>query len=182
MNRLFVLFLLLLLSCNSTRLHSSLFFNEALQDSLDLYISQVKGIRNPYKAPTIMDIWINVEEDNSNKKLDTLVFISAVYRIGGPPGYADSDEDSIISYPCDLKGSGFVKGRMCVIKYINNNTFPTLVNEKRLTLPREKFDFFLNYRGPFYDVSISRSSRMYRLDGKNRVVLVEKTRGKFEKE
>ena len=162
MNRLFVLFLLLLLSCNSTRLHSSLFFNEALQDSLDLYISQVKGIRNPYKAPTIMDIWINVEEDNSNKKLDTLVFISAVYRIGGPPGYADSDEDSIISYPCDLKGSGFVKGRMCVIKYINNNTFPTLVNEKRLTLPREKFDFTIHSYIFFVSSIISIIYSMYR--------------------
>ena len=128
-----------------------------------------------------MDIWIDVEDDSINKRLDTLVFISAVYQIGGPPGFADSDDDFFISYPCDLKGSGLVKGRMCVIKYINNNTFPTLVNEKELTIPREKYDFFLKYKGPIYDVSISRSSRKYRLDGKNRVVLVEKTMGKFEK-
>ncbi len=181
MNRLFVLFFPLLVSCNSTRSNSVLFLNEALQDSLELYITQVKGIHNPYKAPTIMDIWIDVEDDSINKRLDTLVFISAVYQIGGPPGFADSDDDFFISYPCDLKGSGLVKGRMCVIKYINNNTFPTLVNEKELTIPREKYDFFLKYKGPIYDVSISRSSRKYRLDGKNRVVLVEKTMGKFEK-
>lgn len=183
MNRLlFFPLLSFLLSCEPSGSHASLFFNDALQDSLELYISQVDNINNPYQAPTIMDIWINVEDGNNGKELDTLVCISAVYQIGGPPGHVDPNEDILVSFPCVLKGAGRVKGRMCIIKYINNNTFPELVNEKQLTIPREEYDFFSQYEGPIYDVSISRSSRKYKLDGDNRVVLLEKTIGQFEKQ
>lgn len=177
---LFLLFLLIGISaCNHADLHSTLFYNSALEDSLEQYISYVPEIKNPYGAPPIMDIWINIEKKCDGVK-DTLVFISATYRIGGPPGYQDSWDSPFISYYCETRGAAWVAGRMCIIRYINHNSFSDLVNESVLTIPPKEFDFFLTYDGPTYDVAISRSSRLYRISGKDSVILLEKDVGDFE--
>lgn len=177
---LFLLFPLALLSCEPRKSSPVLFFNKALQDSLEQYISQVQDIENPYGAPTIIDIWINITSDWSEGEKDTLIAMAALYQIGGPPGHAESFDGPIISYPCDIIGAGKIKGRMCVIKYIDNNVFPYLVNESILTIPREEYDFFYQYDGPLWDVRISRSSRLYKLNGKDAVCLLEKDVGDFE--
>ena len=171
---------IVLSSCRHDYSASVLFYNHSLEDSLELYISQVRDIQNPYGAPTIMDIWINVDSDDDGKPRDTLVFVSASYRISGPPGSQDSWDEPIISYPCLTKGAGWISGRMCVIKYINNYTFSNLVNEALLTIPPKQFDFFSSYDGPIYDVRISRSSRLYRVHGKDSVTLISKDVGDFE--
>ena len=176
-----LVFAIVLSSCRHNGSASVLFYNHALEDSLELYISQVRYIQNPYGAPTIMDIWINVDSDDDGKPQDTLVFVSASYWISGPPGCSQGSwDDPIISYPCSTKGAGWVSGRMCVIKYINNYTFSNLVNEALLTIPPKQFDFFSSYDGPIYDVRISRSSRLYRVHGKDSVTLISKDVGDFE--
>ena len=173
---------LVFISCNCNETKSVLFYNNALEDSLELYISQIGDITNPYGAPTIIDIWINVDSEENNKSLDTLVFISASYMVGGPPGYQNSWDGPIVSYPCEIRGAGWVAGRMCVVKYINNNDFADLVNEAILTIPPEKYDFFSSYDGPNYDVRISRSNRLYCINSKGSVILIEKDVGDFEKD
>ena len=176
---LLFLSLLTLSSCRDKKAQK-LFYNQALQDSLELYISQIQDICNPYNAPTILDIWINITSDFSGTERDTIIAMSAVYRISGPPGYSESFDGPIISYPCDVVGAGWQNGRMCVVKYIDGNIFPFLVNEGILTIPRKEFDFCYQYDGPSYDVRVSRSTRIYKLNGKEAVNLLEKAIGDFE--
>ena len=93
---LLFLSLLTLSSCRDKKAQK-LFYNQALQDSLELYISQIQDICNPYNAPTILDIWINITSDFSGTERDTIIAMSAVYRISGPPGYSESFDGPIIS-------------------------------------------------------------------------------------
>lgn len=167
----------MLLSCKSERPGTALFYNRSLEDSLECFISHIEEVSNPYGAPTIIDIWLNVEIDESQNRNDTLVFISASYQIGGPPGFQSTSDKTIISYPCAVKGAGWVSGKMCVVKYINNNAFPSIVNEKLLTIPKRDYDFFSHYQGPIYDIRISRCSRLYKLDGNDSVILLEREDG-----
>lgn len=166
--------ILLLLTCKHEKANLSLFYNKALEDSLELYISQSREIINPYGAPTIMDIWINVQDCCAETTKDTIVYISPSYMISGPPGYAISIDEPLVSYPFSIMGAGWVKGRMCVIKCINNMTFAELINDKLLTIPRKEYDFFYQYEGPHFDISVSRSDRIYKLNGKDSVILLER--------
>lgn len=168
-----------LFSCKENKLSTVLFYNKALEDSLELYISQTGVIKNPYNAPTIMDIWINVTADYTGVQNDTIVAMSASFILSGPPGYSDDEGESFISYPCVTAGAGIIKERICIVKYIDNHTFPSLVNEQNLTVPRDKYDFFYTYNGPIYDVAITKTSRLYKLNGKDSVILLDTTIGGF---
>lgn len=168
--------------CGSSQINNSgpLFLNMALQDSLVHYISQVPEIENPYHAPTIMDICIKLNENDERSRRDTIVSISAVYEILQGPVRIDT---SIVSGENEgtILGACIVNGRMCVVKKAGKIDISCLLDEKRLTLSREKYDFFYQYEGPIYDVGISRSTREYKLNGKNQVVLIGKTIGIFER-
>lgn len=178
----YILLFFLTISCRSGQITSSgpLFSNMALQDSLVLYISQVPEIENPYHAPTIMDICIKLSENCERSKSDTIVSVSAVYEILQGPIRTDTsifpDEDDGI-----ILGACIVDGRICVVKKVGTIDVSRLLNQESLTLPREKYDFFYQYEGPIYDVSISRSTREYKLNGRNQVVLVGRTIGVFER-
>ncbi len=179
---IFILFPLLVSECNrvDSSEESPLFYNTALQDSLILYISQVKEIRNPYNAPTIMDISIRIEEDSLYNQLDTIVSISAVY--GLLMGPIVIDETNARSYDAETKrlGAGIVNGRICAIKEIEKGIGSNLVDLNQLSIPREEYDFFYHYEGPIYNDHVSRSTREYLLNGKDSVILIGKTIGDFE--
>ena len=190
---IFILFPLLVSECNrvDSSEESPLFYNTALQDSLILYISQVKEIRNPYNAPTIMDISIRIEEDSLYNQLDTIVSISAVYGLLMGPIVIDEtnlnitkvyDNSTARSYDAETKslGAGIVNGRICAIKEIEKGIGSNLVDLNQLSIPREEYDFFYHYEGPFYNDHVSRSTREYLLNGKDNVILIGKTIGDFE--
>ena len=178
----FLLVFLLIISCRRGQItnRGPLFFNRALQDSLELYISQVPEIENPYHAPTIMDICIELRESNERSRIDTIVSVSAVYEVLLGPIIIDtscfSGEDVGI-----LLGACVVDGRICVVKKVRTIDVSSIIDEKCLTLPREEYDFFYRYEGPIYDVSISRSTREYQLKSNNQVALVGRTVGVFER-
>lgn len=169
-------------SCMGHKPSVPLFYNKALEDSLEHYIFQAGEIKNPYNAPTIIDIWIKVEDMETELIQDTLVFIAASYEIGGPPAFQESVDGPIIPYQCTIRGACRINGRICVVKYINNTEVPELVNTKILTIPAEQYDFFSSYRGPVYNVRISRSSRLYRISENGSVSLIEKDVGDFERQ
>ena len=166
MKRILYLFTLLF-SCSQQQ--NDLFCLPALQDSLETFISCIDSIPNPYNAPTIVNVNIEVSAEN-----DTLVSFVAHYGFVYPV-------DNNMKMIGQTYGGIRIDSTIVVVHSDSIETVKDLINMELLDLDEEEYDFFKQYNGPSYDVSIPPLSRRGYLIQSGILTEYERRRGKYEK-
>ena len=163
-----ILFLLLFLS-SCTPHNEPLFHLSALQDSLETFISCIDSIPNPYNAPTIVNVNIELSPIN-----DTLITFIAHYGLV----YPVNDK---LERTGQIYGGTIINNRIVVVHVDSDVTFDGIINKGSLNLEENEYDFFRHYRGAWFDVSIPPLSRRGYLINNNDLIEVERRKGKYEK-
>ena len=161
--------LVLFITTSCSQHHIPLFRTSSIQDSLELFISSIDSIPNPYHAPTIFNVNIGLDPDN-----DTIVSFTAHYGLVYPV-------DSNLMMTSHILGGARIKNRITVVHSDNDSAFEDLINVESLDLKEDEYDFFKYYSGPDYDVNTFPLSirRYYLLGGE--LIEIERQRGPYEK-
>lgn len=165
--RKIIFFLPLLFSCS---LHNeTLFHFPALQDSLEVFISHIESIPNPYNAPTIINVNIGHSPNN-----DTLITFIAHYGLVYPV-------DDQLEMTGQIYGGTRMKNRIVVVHFDDHFTFYDILNTELLNLKENEYDFFRYYRGERFDIKIPPLSRRGYMIKNGALIEVERQRGRYEK-
>ena len=169
-----VLILIYITACTN---NIELFPYEDLRNAVGQYVDNVGAIDNPYDEPTTTTIIFSKENN------DTLITMTT--NFGGytmPP-----EPDKPIYENRIIKGACYFHNRVCIFVYYGFDNLPSsLVNESKLTLPREKYDaeyYYMQRKVNIDGFIISpRSYRKYILNRPEPLELVEKSIGPTESE
>lgn len=161
--------LLLFITASCSQQYAPLFRTSSIQDSLEVFISCIDSIPNPYRAPTIINVNIGLDPEN-----DTIISFIGHYGFVYPV-------DDNLEMTSRVLGGARINDKITVVHLDNGRAFEDIINTASLDLKEEEYDFFKNYSGPQYDVNTyPLSIRRYLLRG-GVLTELERQKGLHEK-